>query len=57
MSSEDGEEQTLDFQVVEDTVQSALAFLGNVATQFSVYRRMKILAEYNKELVSFSEEL
>ena len=37
MGSEDGEAvQTLDFQMVEDTVQSALAFLGNIATQFSV---------------------
>ena len=34
-----------------------MAFLGNAATQFSVYRRTKILEEYNKELVSFSEEL
>ena len=37
-------------------VQSALAFLGNIATKFSVYRRMKILQEYNTELVYFSEE-
>ena len=56
-NSEDGNEETLDFQVVEDTIQSALAFLGNAATQFSIYRRTKILEEYNKELVSFSEEL
>ena len=56
-NSEDGDEETLDFQVVEDTIQSALAFLGNAATQFSIYRRTKILEEYNKELVSFSEEL
>ena len=56
-NSEDGNEETLDFQVVEDTIQSALAFLGNAATQFLIYRRTKILKEYNKELVSFSEEL
>ena len=51
---EDEEDQGLDLQVVEDSVQSALAFLGNAATQFS---RMKILEEYNKDLVSFSEEV
>ena len=56
-NSEDGDEETLDFQVVEDTIQSALAFLRNAATQFSIYRRTKILEEYNKKLVSFSEEL
>ena len=56
-NSEDGNEETLDFQVLEDTIQSALAFLGNAVTQFSIYRRTKILEEYNKELVSFSEEL
>ena len=58
MGSDNGEEeQILDFQVVEDTVQSALAFPGNAATQFSVYRRTNILEEYNKELVSFAEEM
>ena len=56
-NSEDENEETLDFQVEEDTIQSALAFLGNAATQFSIYRRTKILEEYSKELVSFSEEL
>ena len=40
---EDEEDQGLDLQVVEDSVQSALAFLGNAATQFSTYRRTKIL--------------
>ena len=54
---EDEEDQGLDLQVVEDSVQSALAFLGNAATQFSAYRRTKILEEYNKDLVSFSEEV
>ena len=51
------EEQGVDLQVVEDSIQSALAFLGNAATQFSAYRRTKILEEYNKDLVSFSEEM
>ena len=33
MGNEDGEEEkTLDFQVVEASVQSALAFLGKAAT-------------------------
>ena len=54
---EDEKDQGLDLQVVEDSVQSALAFLGNAATQFSAYRRTKILEEYNKDLVSFSEEV
>ena len=49
--------KTLDIQVVEDTIRSVLAFLHIAATQFSVYRRTKILEEYNKELVSFAEEL
>ena len=40
---EDEEDQGLDLQVVEDSVQSALAFLGNAATQFSACRRTKIL--------------
>ena len=51
------EEQGVDLQLVEDSIQSALAFLGNVATQFSAYRRTKILEEYNKDLMSFSEEM
>ena len=52
---EDEEEQGVDLQSIGDSVQSALAFLGNAATQFSAYRRTKILEEYNKDLVSFSE--
>ena len=48
----------MDLQSIGDSVQSALAFLGNAATQFSAYRRTKILEEYNnKDLVSFSEEV
>ena len=47
------EEQGVDLQMVEDSVQTALVFLGNAATQFSAYRRTKILEEYNKDLVSF----
>ena len=47
----------LDLQVVKDSIQSALAFLGNAATQFSAYRRTKILEECNKDLMSFSEEI
>ena len=56
-STSEEEDQGIDLQVVEDTVHSALAFLGNAATQFSTYRRTKILEEYNKDLVSFSEEM
>ena len=47
----------MDLQLIGDSVQSALAFLGNAATQFLAYRRTKILEEYNKDLVSFSEEV
>ena len=54
---EDEEEQGVDLQSIGDSVQSALAFLGNAATQFSAYRRTKILEEYNKDFVSFSEEV
>ena len=49
------EDQGIDLQVVEDVVHSALAFLGNGATQFPIYWRTKIFEEYNKDLVSFSE--
>ena len=54
---EDEEEQGVDLQSIGNSVQSALAFLGNAATQFSAYRRTKILEVYNKDLVSFSEEV
>ena len=47
----------MDLQLIEDSVQSALAFLWNAATQFLAYGRTKILEEYNKDLVSFSEEV
>ena len=56
-TSEEEDHAGIDLQVVEDAVHSALAFLGNAATQFSTYRRTKILEEYNKDLVSFSEEM
>lgn len=53
--SSEGQEG-LDLQMIEDAMQTALAFLGNTAMQFSAYRRTKILKEYNKDLVSFFEE-
>ena len=46
----------LDLQLVEDAVQTALVLLGNAATQFSIFRRTKVLEDFNKELVSFAEE-
>ena len=46
-------QEGLDLQVIEDAVQTALAFLGNSAMQFSAYSRMKILKEYNKDLAFF----
>ena len=51
------DQQGVDLQLVEDAAQTTLTFLGNTATQFSAYRRTKILEEYNKDLVSFSEEV
>ena len=49
-------EDSLDLQVVEEAVQSALVLLGNAGTQFSVYRQTKVLEEFNKDLISFAEE-
>ena len=49
-------EDSLDLQVVEDAVQLAPVLLGNASTQFSVYRRTKVLADFSKELISFAEE-
>ena len=54
---QDEEELGVVLQLIENSVQSALAFLGNAATQLSAYRRTKIQEEYNKDLVSFSEEV
>ena len=54
---EEEDQQGVDLQLVEDAAQAALAFLGNAAAQFSAYRRTKILEEYNKDRVSFSEEV
>lgn len=51
-----GQNLSLD-DIKEDSIQSPLPFLGNAATQLSAYRRMKILKEYNIDLVSFSEEM
>ena len=49
-------EDSLDLQVVEDAVQSALVLLGNASTQFSVYHRTKVLVDFNKDLISLAEE-
>ena len=49
-------EDSLDLQVVEDAVQSALVLLGNACTQLSVYHHTKILEDFNKDLISFAEE-
>ena len=38
-------EDSLDLQVVEDAVQSAIVLLGNASTQFSVYRRTMVLTK------------
>ena len=55
--NEEEDQQGVDLQVVEDAAQTALVFLGNTATQFSAYQRTKILEEYNKDLMSFSEKV
>lgn len=49
-------EDSLDLQVVEDVVQSALVLLGNASTQFPMYRCTKILEDFNKDLISFAAE-
>ena len=55
--NEEEDQEGVDLQVVKDAAQTALAFLGNAATQFSAYQRTKILEEYNKDLMSFSEKV
>ena len=47
---------SLNLQVVEDTVQSALVLQGNTSTQFSMYHRTKVLEDFSKNLISFVEE-
>ena len=49
-------EDSLDLQVVEDAVQSAVVLLGNASTQFSIYCWTKVLEEFNKDLISFAKE-
>lgn len=49
-------DDAMDLQIVEDAVQSALVLLGNASTQFSLYRRTKVLEDFNKDLISFAEE-
>ena len=41
---------------MEDAVKAALTFLGNASSQCISLRRVGILEEYNKDLVSFSQE-
>lgn len=49
-------EDTLDHQVVEDAVQTAIILLGNASTQLSIYCPTKVLEEFNKDLISFAEK-
>jgi len=49
-----GTEVTLDD--MEGAVKAALTFIGNVSSQRTSLRRVSILEEYNKDLVSFSQE-
>ena len=55
-SSGESSDDAMDLQIVEDAVQSALVLLGNATTQFSLYRRTKVLEDFNKDLISFAEE-
>ena len=41
---------------VEGAVKAALTFIGNASSQCTSLRRVGILEEYNKDLVSFSQE-
>ena len=49
-----GTEVTLDD--VESAVKAALTFLGNMSSQCATLRGVNILEEYNKDLISFSQE-
>ena len=49
-----GTEVTLD--EVEGAVKAALTFLGNASSQCTSLRRVGILQEYNKDLISFCQE-
>ena len=55
-SSGESSDDAMDLEIVEDAVQAALVLLGNASTQFSLYRRTKILEDFNKDLISFAEE-
>ena len=41
---------------MEGAVKAALIFIGNASSQCTTLRRTGILEEYNKDLVSFSQE-
>ena len=49
-----GTEVTMDN--VEGAVKAALTFLGNASSQCTSLRRVGILEEYNKDLISFCQE-
>jgi len=38
---------------VAGAIKAALTMLGNVSAQCSIFRRTKVLEEYNKQLLSF----
>ena len=46
----------LSVEDMEGTVKAALTFIGNAFSQYTTLRRTGILEEYNKDLVSFSQE-
>ena len=46
----------IDADKVGYTVESAITLIGNVSSQISIFRREKILEEYNMDLLSFAQD-
>ena len=46
----------IDTDEVGYTVESAITLIGNASSQISILRREKILEEYNKDLLSFTQD-
>ena len=46
----------LSIEDVEQAVRAALSFLGNASSQCTSQRRLGVLSEYNRDLVSFATE-
>ena len=46
----------IDADKVGYAVESAITLIGNVSSQISIFRREKILEEYNMDLLSFAQD-